>query len=46
MAIGHSIAITHMQMRRMVAGGAVSVEIVTPHLLLRGASGIDRIGNE
>lgn len=45
-AIGHGIAITPLQMLRMVAGVAVGGEMATPHLLIEGAAGIDRFGNE
>ncbi|HKQ90113.1 MAG TPA: penicillin-binding protein 2 [Blastocatellia bacterium] len=45
-AIGQGIAITPLQMLRMVAGVAVGGKMATPHLLLEGAAGIDRFGNE
>jgi penicillin-binding protein 2 len=45
-AIGQGIAITPLQMLRMVAGVSVGGEMTTPHLLLNGAAGIDRFGNE
>jgi penicillin-binding protein 2 len=45
-AIGQGIAITPLQMLRMVAGVAVGGEMATPHLLLEGAAGIDRFGDE
>jgi penicillin-binding protein 2 len=43
-AIGQGIAITPLQMLRMVAGVSVGGEMMTPHLLLKGAAGIDRFG--
>ncbi len=45
-AIGQGIAITPLQMLRMVAGVAIGGEMATPHLLLKGAAGADRFGNE
>jgi penicillin-binding protein 2 len=45
-AIGQGIAITPLQMLRMVAGVAVGGKMATPHLLLEGAAGMDRFGNE
>jgi penicillin-binding protein 2 len=45
-AIGQGFAITPLQMLRMVAGVGVGEEIITPHLLLKGAAGIDRFGHE
>jgi penicillin-binding protein 2 len=43
-AIGQGIAITPLQMLRVVAGVAVGGKMATPHLLLKGAAGIDRFG--
>jgi penicillin-binding protein 2 len=43
-AIGQGIAITPMQMLRMVAGVSVGGEMRTPHLLFKGAAGINRFG--
>jgi penicillin-binding protein 2 len=43
-AIGQGIAITPLQMLRAVAGVAVGGKMATPHLLLKGAAGIDRFG--
>jgi penicillin-binding protein 2 len=43
-AIGQGIAITPMQMLRMVAGVSVGGEMMTPHLLFKGAAGINRFG--
>jgi penicillin-binding protein 2 len=43
-AIGQGIAITPLQMLRMVAGVAVGGKMSTPHLLLKGAAGVDRLG--
>ncbi len=45
-AIGQGIAITPLQMLRMVAGVSVGGEMMTPHLLLKGVAGIDRFGAE
>jgi penicillin-binding protein 2 len=45
-AIGQGIAITPLQMLRMVASVATDGESITPHLLLKGVAGIDRFGNE
>jgi penicillin-binding protein 2 len=45
-SIGQGIAITPLQMLRMVAGVAVGGRMATPHLLLKGAVGMDRLGNE
>ena len=45
-AIGQGIAITPLQMLRMVAGVAVGGEMMTPHLLLKGVAGVDRLGVE
>ncbi|MGH9769983.1 MAG: penicillin-binding protein 2, partial [Blastocatellia bacterium] len=45
-AIGQGIAITPLQMLRMFAGVAVGGKMATPHLLLEGAMGMDRFGNE
>jgi penicillin-binding protein 2 len=45
-AIGQGIAITPLQMLRMVAGVAVGGKMATPHLLLEGAAGIDHFGDE
>jgi penicillin-binding protein 2 len=45
-AIGQGFAITPLQMLRMVAGVAVGGKMATPHLLLEGAAGMDRFGNE
>jgi penicillin-binding protein 2 len=45
-AIGQGIAITPLQMLRTVASVATGGESITPHLLLKGAAGIDRFGNE
>ena len=45
-AIGQGLAITPLQMLRMVAGVSVGGEMKTPHLLLNGAAGIDRFGAE
>ena len=45
-AIGQGIAITPLQMLRMVAGVAVGGEMMTPHLFLEGMAGIDRFGGE
>jgi penicillin-binding protein 2 len=45
-AIGQGIAITPLQMLRMVAGVSVGGEMTTPHLLLKGAAGVDRFGDE
>ncbi len=44
-AIGQGIAITPLQMLRMVAGVAVGGKMATPHLLIKGSAGIDRFGN-
>ena len=43
-AIGQGIAITPLQMLRMVACVSVGGDMTPPHLLLKGASGIDRFG--
>lgn len=45
-AIGQGIAITPLQMLRMVAGVATGGEMTTPHLLLKYTAGIDRFGAE
>ncbi|HEY6403888.1 MAG TPA: penicillin-binding protein 2 [Blastocatellia bacterium] len=45
-AIGQGIAITPLQMLRMVAGVAVGGGMATPHLLLESAAGVDRFGDE
>jgi penicillin-binding protein 2 len=45
-SIGQGIAITPLQMFRTVAGVAVGGGMATPHLLLEGAAGTDRFGNE
>lgn len=45
-AIGQGIAITPLQMLRMVAGVSIGGEMMTPRLLLKGAAGIDRFGAE
>ncbi len=45
-SIGQGIAITPLQMLRMVAGVSVGGEMMTPRLLLKGAAGIDRFGAE
>jgi len=45
-AIGQGIAITPLQMLRMVAGVAVGGKMAPPHLLLEGAAGIDRFSDE
>jgi penicillin-binding protein 2 len=45
-AIGQGIAITPLQTLRMVAGVAVGGNMTTPHLLLEGAAGTDRFGDE
>lgn len=45
-AIGQGIAITPLQMLRMVAGVSIGGKMKTPHLLLKGTSGIDRFGNQ
>jgi penicillin-binding protein 2 len=45
-AIGQGIAITPLQMLRMVAGVSVGGEMMPPRLLLKGATGIDRFGAE
>ncbi|MCI0389750.1 MAG: penicillin-binding protein 2 [Acidobacteria bacterium] len=45
-AIGQGIAITPLQMLRMVAGISIGGEMMTPHLLLKSAEGIDRLGAE
>jgi penicillin-binding protein 2 len=45
-SIGQGIAITPLQMLRTIAGVAVGGGMATPHLLLEGAAGIDRFGNE
>jgi penicillin-binding protein 2 len=45
-AIGQGIAITPLQMLRMVAGVAVGGDMRTPHLLLKGTAGLDRFGVE
>ncbi len=44
-AIGQGIAITPLQMVRMVAGVASGGEMITPRLPLKSAAGIDRFGN-
>jgi len=45
-AIGQGIAITPLQMLRMVAGVAVGGEMTPPHLLLKSAAGADRFGEK
>jgi penicillin-binding protein 2 len=45
-AIGQGIAITPLQILRMVAGVAVGGKMATPHLFLEGAAGMDRIGDK
>jgi penicillin-binding protein 2 len=45
-AIGQGIAITPLQMLRMVAGVAIGGGMATPHVLLESAAGIDRFGDE
>ncbi len=45
-AIGQGIAITPLQVLRMVVGVSVGGEMTTPHLLLKGAAGVDRFGAE
>jgi penicillin-binding protein 2 len=45
-AIGQGVAITPLQMLRMAAGVSVGGKMMTPHLLLKGAAGIDRFGAE
>jgi penicillin-binding protein 2 len=44
-SIGQGIAITPLQMLRMVAGVSVSGRMPTPHFLLKAAAGYDRAGN-
>ena len=44
-SIGQGIAITPLQMLRMVAGVSVGGRMATPHLLLKAAAGYDRAGN-
>lgn len=43
-SIGQGIAITPLQVLRMVSGVAVGGEMATPHLLRRAAAGVDRLG--
>jgi penicillin-binding protein 2 len=45
-AIGRGIAITPLQMLRMVADVAIGGEMATPHLLLESAAGVDGFGDE
>jgi penicillin-binding protein 2 len=44
-AIGQGIAITPLQMLRMVSGVGMGGRMVTPHLLLKAPAGFDRLGN-
>lgn len=44
-SIGQGIAITPLQMLRMVAGVSVGRRMPTPHFLLKAAAGYDRAGN-
>lgn len=44
-SIGQGIAITPLQMLRMVSGVSVGGRMVTPHLLLKAVAGDDRLGN-
>lgn len=43
-SIGQGIAITPLQLLRMVAGIGMGGQMMTPHLLLKGSAGVDREG--
>jgi penicillin-binding protein 2 len=45
-AIGQGIAITPLQMLRMAVGVSLGGKMMAPHLLLKGAAGIDKSGAE